>query len=90
MIRRLVILISNQAKLLAQAEASLKQAESATQAARSLLTKSNEDKENQQNDTSETHEKVVITDTNTKLLYMMHLCTYFITNYIILSDQVHR
>lgn len=36
-IRRLVILISAQAQLLAQSEASMRQAESATTAARSLL-----------------------------------------------------
>lgn len=36
-IRRLVILISTQAQLLAQSEASLRQAQSATTAARSLL-----------------------------------------------------
>lgn len=37
-IRRLVILISTQAQLLAQSEASMRQAQSATSAARSLLT----------------------------------------------------
>lgn len=37
-IRRLVILISQQAHLLAQSEASMRQAQSATSAARSLLT----------------------------------------------------
>ncbi|XP_030746783.1 B-cell receptor-associated protein 31-like [Sitophilus oryzae] len=47
-IRRLVILISSQATLLAQSEASMRQAVSATTAAKSLLAKSDEPKENLQ------------------------------------------
>ena len=55
-IRRLVILISMQATLLAQSEASMKQAQSATSAARNLLQKSGE---SAQNDSNEVHDKVV-------------------------------
>lgn len=57
-IRRLVILISAQAQLLAQSEASLRQAESATTAARSLLSqqkiddRKDEDKELEDQDSS--------------------------------------
>lgn len=43
-IRRLVILISAQAQLLAQSEASMRQAQSATTAARSLLSQQKDDK----------------------------------------------
>lgn len=42
-IRRLVILISSQAQLLAQSEASMRQAQSATTAARSLLSQQKDD-----------------------------------------------
>lgn len=42
-IRRLVILISSQAQLLAQSEASMRQAQSATTAARSLLSQQKSD-----------------------------------------------
>lgn len=42
-IRRLVILISSQAQLLAQSEASMRQAQSATTAARSLLSQQKTD-----------------------------------------------
>lgn len=42
-IRRLVILISSQAQLLAQSEASMRQAQSATTAARSLLSQQKPD-----------------------------------------------
>ena len=55
-IRRLVILISAQATLMAQSEASMKQAQSATSAARNLLQKSGE---SAQNDSNEVHDKVV-------------------------------
>lgn len=55
-IRRLVTLISAQATLLAQSEASMKQAQSATTAAKNLLQKSGE---NAQNDSNEIHDKVV-------------------------------
>ncbi|XP_066260375.1 B-cell receptor-associated protein 31 [Euwallacea similis] len=55
-IRRLVILISSQAALLAQSAASMAQAQSATNAARSLLAKSGEI---QQNNTNEAHDKEV-------------------------------
>lgn len=44
-IRRLVILISAQAQLLAQSEASMRQAQSATTAARSLLSQQKSDDE---------------------------------------------
>nr|QBH73427.1 bcr-associated protein [Encarsia formosa] len=53
-IRRLVILISAQATLLAQSEASMKQAQSANAAARSYLQKSGESAENASN---EVHDK---------------------------------
>lgn len=43
-IRRLVILISSQAQLLAQSEASMRQAQSATTAARTLLSQQKDDK----------------------------------------------
>lgn len=43
-IRRLVTLISSQAQLLAQSEASMRQAQSATTAARSLLSQQKDDK----------------------------------------------
>lgn len=51
-IRRLVILISAQAQLLAQSEASMRQAQSATTAARSLLSqqKTNDDKDEKAKD----------------------------------------
>jgi B-cell receptor-associated protein 31 len=55
-IRRIVILISVQATLIAQSEASMKQAQSATSAARNLLQKSGE---SAQNDSNEVHDKVV-------------------------------
>ncbi|XP_014216811.1 B-cell receptor-associated protein 31 [Copidosoma floridanum] len=55
-IRRLVILISAQATLLAESEALMKQAQSATTTARNLLQKSGE---NAQNDSNEIHDKVV-------------------------------
>ncbi|KAJ8675160.1 hypothetical protein QAD02_010946 [Eretmocerus hayati] len=55
-IRRLVILISAQANLLAQSEASMKQAQSATSAARNLLQKSGE---SAQNDSNEVYDKAV-------------------------------
>lgn len=55
-IRRLVTLISAQATLIAQSEASMKQAQSATSAARNLLQKSGE---SAQNDTNEVHDKAV-------------------------------
>ncbi|KAL7300694.1 B-cell receptor-associated protein 31 [Trichogramma pretiosum] len=55
-IRRLVLLISTQATLMAQNEASMKQAQSATSAARNLLQKSGE---SAQNDSNEVHDKVV-------------------------------
>lgn len=55
-IRRLVILISTQATLLAQSEASMKQAQSATTAARNLLQKSGE---SAQNDSNEVHDKAL-------------------------------
>lgn len=62
-IRRLVILISAQATLIAQSEASMKQAQSATTAARSLLQKSGE---SAQNDSNEVHDKAV-TELKTQL-----------------------
>lgn len=55
-IRRLVILISSQASLLAQSEASMRQAQSATTAAKSLLAQRGEI---QQNDSNEAHDKQV-------------------------------
>ncbi|XP_023022407.2 B-cell receptor-associated protein 29 isoform X1 [Leptinotarsa decemlineata] len=56
-IRRLVILISNQATLEAQSEASMRQAQSATTAAKSLLAQRGEVA---QNDSNEAHDKEVI------------------------------
>lgn len=55
-IRRLVILISNQANLQAQSEASMRQAQSATTAAKSLLAQKGEKAQNENN---EAHEKEV-------------------------------
>nr|CAH7714679.1 unnamed protein product [Callosobruchus chinensis]CAH7766378.1 unnamed protein product [Callosobruchus chinensis] len=55
-IRRLVILISQQATLEAQSEASMRQAQSATTAAKSLLAQKNEEA---QNDSNEAHDKEV-------------------------------
>lgn len=55
-IRRLVILISAQANLQAQSEASLRQAQSATTAAKSLLAQHGEIT---QNETNEAHDKEV-------------------------------
>ncbi|KAL1516899.1 hypothetical protein ABEB36_000734 [Hypothenemus hampei] len=55
-IRRLVLLISSQAALLAQFQASMAQAQSATNAARSLLAKSGEI---QDNNTNEAHDKEI-------------------------------
>lgn len=56
-IRRLVLLISSQAGLLAQSEASMRQAESATTAAKSLLAQQRG--ESEQNDSNEAHDKEV-------------------------------
>ena len=55
-IRRLVTLISSQAALLAQSEAALRQAQSASTAARSLLAQKGEQA---QNDSNEAHEQEV-------------------------------
>lgn len=55
-IRRLVILISDQANLQAQSEASMRQAQSATTAAKSLLAQKGEVA---QNDSNEAHDKEV-------------------------------
>lgn len=55
-IRRLVILISDQANLQAQSEASMRQAQSATTAAKSLLAHQGEAA---QNDSNEAHDKAV-------------------------------
>lgn len=69
-IRRLVMLISSQAALLAQSEASMKQAQSATTAARSYLKQQGDIKENL---TNESHDKQLnqlkseITDLKEKL-----------------------
>lgn len=57
-IRRLVILISAQANLQAQSEASMRQAQSATTAAKSLLAQRGEI---EQNDSNEAHDKEVTT-----------------------------
>jgi len=62
-IRRLVTLISAQAALLAQSEASLRQAQSATTAAKSLLAQKSEVA---QNDSNELHDKQV-TDLKKKI-----------------------
>ncbi|XP_063910228.1 B-cell receptor-associated protein 31 isoform X2 [Zophobas morio] len=62
-IRRLVTLISSQAELLAQSEASLRQAQSATTAARSLLAQQGE---MAQNSSNEAHDKEV-TELKTKI-----------------------
>lgn len=55
-IRRLVILISTQANLQAQSEASMRQAQSATTAAKSLLAQKGEV---DQNESNEAHDKEV-------------------------------
>lgn len=55
-IRRLVILISDQAVLLANSEASMRQAQSATTTAKSLLSQKGE---TAQNDSNEAHDKIV-------------------------------
>ncbi|XP_012276773.1 B-cell receptor-associated protein 31 [Orussus abietinus] len=55
-IRRLVILISAQATLLAQSEAAMRQAQSATTTARTLLSQKGE---SAQNDSNEAHDKAV-------------------------------
>lgn len=57
-IRRLVILISTQATLLAQNEAAMRQAQSATSTARSLLSQRTIG-ESAQNDSNEAHDKAV-------------------------------
>lgn len=59
-IRRLVILISAQAQLLAQSEASMRQAQSASTAARSLLSqqKTNDDKDAKPKDDGKSDELV--------------------------------
>ncbi|XP_012528935.1 B-cell receptor-associated protein 31 [Monomorium pharaonis] len=57
-IRRLVILISTQASLLAQNEAAMRQAQSATTTARSLLSQRTTG-ESLQNDSNEAHDKAV-------------------------------
>ncbi|XP_024879042.1 B-cell receptor-associated protein 31 [Temnothorax curvispinosus] len=57
-IRRLVILISTQASLLAQNEAAMRQAQSATTTARSLLSQRTTG-ESAQNDSNEAHDKAV-------------------------------
>jgi B-cell receptor-associated protein 31 len=57
-IRRLVILISAQAVLLAQSEAAMRQAQSATTTARSLLSQKGET-EKGQNDSNEAHDKII-------------------------------
>lgn len=56
-IRRLVILISTQATLLAQSEAYLRQAESASTAAKTLLAQRGE---SAQNDSNEAHDRQVL------------------------------
>lgn len=58
-IRRLVILISSQATLLAQNEAAMRQAQSATTTARSLLSQRTIGGESAQNDSNEAHDKAV-------------------------------
>lgn len=59
-IRRLVTLISAQAQLLAQSEASMRQAQSATNAARSLLTqKKADDKSEKSKLDSKQHDDLV-------------------------------
>ncbi|KAG5880169.1 hypothetical protein JTB14_001659 [Gonioctena quinquepunctata] len=63
-IRRLVILISNQATLEAQSEASMRQAQSATTAAKSLLAQRGEAA---QNDINEAHDKE-ISDLKSKIV----------------------
>ena len=57
-IRRLVILISAQATLLAQSEAAMRQAQSATTTAKSLLSQKTTG-ESAQNDSNEAHDKVL-------------------------------
>ncbi|XP_043269354.1 B-cell receptor-associated protein 31 isoform X2 [Venturia canescens] len=58
-IRRLVTLISTQATLLAQSEAALRQAESATTTAKTLISEK-ESGEVAQNDSNEAHDKVAV------------------------------
>lgn len=59
-IRRLVILISNQAVLMARSEAVTRQAESATTTAKHLLLQQKISGETVQNDSSEAHDKVTL------------------------------
>ncbi|XP_044736128.1 B-cell receptor-associated protein 31 isoform X3 [Chrysoperla carnea] len=65
-IRRLILLISTQASLLAQAEASMRQAQNASTAARTLMAQHGEEAQNSSN---EAHDKQVslITDLEEKL-----------------------
>lgn len=63
-IRRLVLLISNQAALLAQSEASMRQAQGASTAARTLLAQRGVE---EQNSTNEAHDKQVSTKLSNKL-----------------------
>lgn len=58
-IHRLAALLSTQAVLLAQSEAAMRQAQSATTTARSLLSQKPPSSESAQNDSNETHDKVV-------------------------------
>lgn len=86
-IRRLVTLISAQANLQAQSEASMRQAQSATTAAKSLLAQKGEAA---QNDSNEAHDKGVkyknkyCTSVNNYLLpsimsFIIELCYFFST-----------
>ncbi|XP_044736129.1 B-cell receptor-associated protein 31 isoform X4 [Chrysoperla carnea] len=63
-IRRLILLISTQASLLAQAEASMRQAQNASTAARTLMAQHGEEAQNSSN---EAHVKGLITDLEEKL-----------------------
>lgn len=59
-IRRLVILISNQANLQAQSEASMRQAQSATTAAKSLLAQKKEVADNESNEAHDEEVRFII------------------------------
>lgn len=78
-IRRLVILISDQANLQAQSEASMRQAQSATTAAKSLLAQKGEEA---QNDSNEAHDKEVT------LKSKMFLNKRFPSNEMILKQKL--
>lgn len=85
-IRRLVILISAQAHLLAQSEASMRQAQSATSAARSLLTqqKGNESDAKKTEDGKQQEDLVSINNQNT---FIANKSSFFINSFMQVSKH---